>query len=73
MIPGSMPLKAGNVYRAEVSDVAVVNGDSGKTIRVSGHALCEGNSVIETSRTMRIPSEFIARTVFFKHRRGTIC
>ena len=28
---------------------------------------CERNSVIEASRTMRIPSKFIAHTVSFKH------
>jgi acyl dehydratase len=46
-IPGSRPLKAGDVCRAEARVVAVVNGDSGKTVRVSGHVLCEDNPVIE--------------------------
>ena len=46
IIPGSRPLKA-DVSRAKVSVVAVVNGDSGKTDRVSRHVLCEGNPVIE--------------------------
>jgi acyl dehydratase len=47
VIPGSRPLKAGDVCRAEARVVAVVNSDSGKTVRVSGHILCEGNPVIE--------------------------
>ena len=36
MIPGSRPLKAEDVCR-----------DSDETVRVSGHALCEGYPVIE--------------------------
>ncbi len=47
MIPGSKLLKAGDVCRAEARVVAVVNGDSGKTVRVSGHVMCEGNPVME--------------------------
>ena len=47
MIPGSKPLKAGDVCRAEAQVVAVVNGDSGKTVRVSGRVLCDGNPVME--------------------------
>jgi hypothetical protein len=47
VIPGSRPLKAGDVCHAEARVVAVVNGDSGKTVRVSGHVLCEGDPVIE--------------------------
>jgi fatty acid synthase subunit alpha, fungi type len=46
MIPGSRPLKAGDVCRAEARVVAVVNGDSGKTVRVSGRVLCEDNPVM---------------------------
>jgi len=47
VVPGSRPLKAGDICRAEARVVAVVNGDSGKTVRVSGHVLCEGDPVIE--------------------------
>ena len=47
MILGSRPLKAGDVCRAEARVVAVVNGDSGKTVRVSGRVLCEDNPVME--------------------------
>jgi fatty acid synthase subunit alpha len=47
MIPGSRPVKAGDVCRAEARVVAVVNGDSGKTVRVSGLVLCEGNPIME--------------------------
>ncbi len=47
VVPGARPLKAGDVCRAEAKVVAVVNGDSGKTVRVTGHVLCEGKPVIE--------------------------
>lgn len=47
VVPGAKPLKAGDVCRAEAKVVAVVNGDSGKTVRVTGHVLCEGKPVIE--------------------------
>jgi hypothetical protein len=47
MISGSRPLKAGDVYRAEAGVVTVVNSDSGKIVRVSGHVLCDGNPVVE--------------------------
>jgi fatty acid synthase subunit alpha, fungi type len=46
-VPGSKPLKAGDICRAEAKVVAVVNSDSGKTVRVAGHVLCEGKPVIE--------------------------
>ncbi len=41
MIPGSRPLEAGNVCRTEAQVVAIVNGDSGKTVQISGRVLCE--------------------------------
>ena len=44
--------------QGEASVVGVVNGDSGKTIRVSWHALCEGNLVIE------VQSAFFFRNPF---------
>ncbi len=47
VVPGAKPLKAGDVCRAEAKVTAVVNGDSGKTVRVTGHVLCEGKPVIE--------------------------
>ena len=47
VVPGAKPLKAGDVCRAEAKVAAVVNGDSGKTVRVTGHVLCEGKPVIE--------------------------
>ena len=47
MIPVAGPLKAGDVCRAEARVVAVVNGDSGKTVRVSGSVSCEGNPAME--------------------------
>jgi hypothetical protein len=46
IIPGSGPLKAG-ICCTEARVVDVVNGDPGKTVRVSGHVLCEGNPVIK--------------------------
>ena len=50
MRPGSRPLKAGGVCRAEASVVAVYAGNSGNTVRVSEHALCEVNQVIGFSQ-----------------------
>ncbi|KAI0264369.1 fatty acid synthase [Gloeopeniophorella convolvens] len=47
VVPGSTPFKAGDVCRAEAKVVAVVNGDSGKTVRVAGHVLRDGKPVIE--------------------------
>jgi fatty acid synthase subunit alpha, fungi type len=47
IIPGYRLLKTADVCRAEAQVVAIVNGDSGKTVRVSGCVLCEGNPVIE--------------------------
>jgi len=47
VIPGSRPLKAGDICHAEARVVGVVNSDSGKTVRVSGHVLCEGKPIIE--------------------------
>ncbi|KAI9439787.1 fatty acid synthase [Lactarius indigo] len=47
IVPGAKPLKAGDVCRAEAKVTAVVNGDSGKTVRVTGHVLCEGKPVIQ--------------------------
>jgi hypothetical protein len=46
-IPGSRPLKAGDVCRAEAQVVAIVNSDSGKTVQVSECILCERNPVTE--------------------------
>ncbi len=47
VIPGSRPLKAGDICHAEARVIGVVNSDSGKTVRVSGHVLCEGKPIIE--------------------------
>jgi fatty acid synthase subunit alpha len=58
VIPGSRPLKAGDVCRAEARVVAVVNSDSGKTVRVSGHVLCEGNPVIEVQSAFLFRGRF---------------
>src|SRR6266705_2092176 len=46
VVPGSMPLKAGDICHAEARVVAVVNGDA-KTVWVSRHVLCEGDLVIK--------------------------
>lgn len=58
VIPGSRPLKAGDVCRAEARVVAVVNSDSGKTVRVSGRVLCEGNPVIEVQSAFLFRGRF---------------
>jgi len=58
MIPGSKPLKAGDVCRAEAWAVAVVNGNSGKAVRVSGCVLYEGNLVMEVQSAFFFRSRF---------------
>ena len=58
MLPGSKPLKAGGVCRAEPSIVALYAGDSGKIIRVSEHVLCEGNQVIEVQSAFLFRGHF---------------
>ena len=65
MLPGSRPLKAGGICRAEASGVAVYAGNSGKTVRVSEHALCEPSGFSQhsssavASRTTRIPLRWL--------------
>jgi fatty acid synthase subunit alpha len=58
VIPGSRPLKAGDVCRAEARVVAIVNSDSGKTVRVSGRVLCEDNPVIEVQSAFLFRGRF---------------
>ena len=58
LIPESRLLKAGNVYHTEAWVVAIVNSNSGKTVRASGHVLCEENPV------MRAQSAFFFRGRF---------
>jgi len=58
VVPGSRPLKAGDTCRAEARVTAVVNGDSGKTVRVSGHVLCEGSPVIEVQSAFLFRGRF---------------
>jgi len=58
VIPGSRPLKAGDVCRAEARVVAVVNSDSGKTVRVSRRVLCEDNTVIEVQSAFLFRGRF---------------
>jgi fatty acid synthase subunit beta len=55
-IPRSRPLRAGDVSCAEARVVAVVNGDSGKTVRVSQRVLCEGNATQPSLPPLRYPS-----------------
>lgn len=46
---GPRQLKAGDVCRVEAQVVAIMNSESGKAVRVSGHVLCEDNPI--TTRT----------------------
>ena len=53
------PPKAVDVCCAKASVVAVVNnGDSGKTVRVSRHALFEGNPVVEVHSLFFVRGRF---------------
>ena len=58
VVPGSKPLKAGDICRAEANVVAVINGDSGKTVRVAGHVSCEGKPVIEVQSAFLFRGRF---------------
>jgi fatty acid synthase subunit alpha len=47
VVPGARTLNAGDVCQAVAKVTAVVNGGAGKTVRVQGYVLCEGNPVME--------------------------
>jgi hypothetical protein len=59
MIPGFRPLKAGDVCCAETWVVAIMNGDSGKTVRVYGRVLCEDNPVMEVQSAFFFHGRFM--------------
>ncbi|KAI0635636.1 fatty acid synthase [Trametes polyzona] len=47
LLPGAKPLKAGDVCKAEARIVAVTNSDAGKTVKVKGYVVRDGERVIE--------------------------
>ncbi|KAF8577776.1 fatty acid synthase [Ramaria rubella] len=49
MIPGVRPLRANDVCRAEAKIISVTNSDSGKTVKVKGTVLRDGDPIIEVT------------------------
>lgn len=49
MMDGVAPLRAGDSCSAEARVVSVINGDNGKTVKVKGYVLRQGEPVIEVS------------------------
>ena len=49
MMEGVAPLRAGDACSAEARVVSVVNGDSGKTVKVRGYVLRQGEPIIEVT------------------------
>ncbi|EIW57289.1 fatty acid synthase [Trametes versicolor FP-101664 SS1] len=47
LLDGVKPLKAGDVCKAEARIVAVINSDAGKSVKVKGHVIRDGERVIE--------------------------
>ena len=49
MLDGVAPLRAGDACSAEARVVSVINGDSGKTVKVRGYVLRQGEPIIEVT------------------------
>ncbi|TFY80997.1 hypothetical protein EWM64_g3016 [Hericium alpestre] len=49
IVPGSQPLRAGDVCKAEARITAVINSDAGKTVKAEGYVTVDGKPVIEVS------------------------
>ena len=47
LVKGASPLKAGDVCKAEARIASVTNTDAGKVVKVKGHVLRDGQSIIE--------------------------
>ncbi|OJT02257.1 Fatty acid synthase subunit alpha [Trametes pubescens] len=47
LLDGVKPLQAGDVCKAEARIVAVINSDAGKSVKVKGHVIRDGERVIE--------------------------
>jgi len=57
-LPSARPLKAGDVCRAEARIVSVINSDSGKTVKVRGNVLRDGQPVIEVNSSFLYRGRF---------------
>ena len=58
LLEGAKPLKAGDVCNAEARIVAVTNSDAGKTVRVKGFVIREGEKVIEVTSSFLYRGRF---------------
>ena len=57
-LSSARPLKAGDVCRAEARIVSVINSDSGKTVKVRGNVLRDGQPVIEVNSSFLYRGRF---------------
>ncbi|OCF76033.1 fatty acid synthase subunit beta [Kwoniella mangroviensis CBS 8886] len=58
MIEGVAPIKAGDACTAEARVVSVSNSDSGKTVKVKGYVLRQGEPVIEVTSSFLYRGKF---------------
>ena len=58
LLEGAKPLKAGDVCNAEARIVAVTNSDVGKTVKVKGFVIREGEKVIEVTSSFLYRGRF---------------
>ncbi|KAI0826547.1 acyl transferase domain-containing protein [Trametes gibbosa] len=58
LLNGAKPLQAGDVCHSEVRVIAVVNGNAGKTVKVKGYILRDGERVIEVTSSFLYRGRF---------------
>ncbi|KAH9945014.1 fatty acid synthase [Epithele typhae] len=58
LLDGAKSLKAGDVCKAEARIVAVINSDAGKTVRVKGYVIRDGEKVIEVTSSFLYRGRF---------------
>lgn len=58
ILNGARPFKAGDVCKAEARIASVTNSDSGKTVKVKGHVLRDGQPVIEVNSSFLYRGRF---------------
>ncbi|KZW02887.1 fatty acid synthase [Exidia glandulosa HHB12029] len=58
LVDGARPLQVGDVCRAEARIVSVVNIDSGKAVKVTGHVICDSKPVIEVTSSFLYRGRF---------------
>jgi fatty acid synthase subunit alpha, fungi type/fatty acid synthase subunit beta, fungi type len=59
MIPGARGLRVGDICRAEAKVISVTNSDSGKTVKVKGIVLRDGEPVIEVTSAFLYRGRFL--------------